>query len=167
MAAITGSVMPRPPALPVLSVAVSDLDGLSPRLSPNNNASEPSNFNILTPVMMSNPMLSHHLFSPPIPLPPSLMMSPPLSQQSPVTTSTTPISPSQLSFFSPQAIQNLMHGENNVGFGLGSQDSPARAFLAYLAASSSSFTSPSGFPNFMVPQPPPLAQHSNPSASHN
>ncbi|KAM7533420.1 hypothetical protein Aperf_G00000119341 [Anoplocephala perfoliata] len=167
MAAITGTVMPRPPALPVLSVAVSDLDGLSPRLSPNNNASETSNFNILPPVMTSNPMLSQHIFSPPLPIPPSLMMSPPLPQQSPVTTSTTPLSPSQLSFFSPQAMQNLMHAENNIGLGLGSQQSSARAFLAYLAASSSLFTPPSGFPNLMVPQPPPLAQQLNPSANHN
>ncbi|VDO07009.1 unnamed protein product [Rodentolepis nana] len=158
MAAITGSVMPRPPALPVLSATVSEMDRVSPHLSPNNtnnNISDQSTFPILPPVMPSNSMLAQNLFNSPLPLPSSLMMPPPLNQHSPVTSSSTPLSPSSLPFFSPQAVQSLMNGENNVGFGgMGSQESSVRTFLNHLAASTSLFSPPSCFPNLMVPPPP-------------
>ncbi|VDL59407.1 unnamed protein product [Hymenolepis diminuta] len=171
MAVITGSVMPRPPALPVLSATVSDMDRSSPRLSPNNtnnHISEQSNFPLMLPVMPPNSMLSQNLFSSPLSLPSSLMMPPPLNQHSPVTTSSTPMSPSNLPFFNPQAMQSLMSGENNMGFGgMGTQESSVRTFLNHLAASTPLFSPPSGFPNLMVPPPPQLVQSLNPSASHN
>nr|CDS26088.2 homeotic protein spalt major [Hymenolepis microstoma] len=158
MAAITGSVMPRPPALPVLSATVSEMERMSPHLSPNNannHISEQSTFSILPPVMPSNSMLTQNIFNSPLPLPSSLMIPPPLNQHSPVTSSTTSLSPSGLPFFNPQAVQSLMNGENNVEFGgIGSQESSVRTFLNHLAASTSLFSPPSCFPNLMVPPPP-------------
>nr|CUU98420.1 hypothetical transcript [Hymenolepis microstoma] len=83
------------------------------------------------------------------------MIPPPLNQHSPVTSSTTSLSPSGLPFFNPQAVQSLMNGENNVEFGgIGSQESSVRTFLNHLAASTSLFSPPSCFPNLMVPPPP-------------
>lgn len=179
MAAITGSVMPRPPALPVLSSTVSDLEGISPRLSPNNTTNinnssgnnhnaEQSSFPLLPSSMPCNSMLPQNLFNSPLPLPPSLMMPPPPTSMSQSSASSNQMSPSQLPFFNPQAMQSLMHGEGsgiNLG-SMGSQESSVRNFLNHLAASSSLFSPPSGFPNLMVPPPPQLVQGLNPSASH-
>ncbi|KAM7534742.1 hypothetical protein Aperf_G00000115276 [Anoplocephala perfoliata] len=120
------------PASFTCPVAVSDLDGLSPRLSTNYTAS----------LVMTSDVTTTHFQTSSSDVSDIEAVSP-LPQRPLITTSTAPTSQSQLFFFGPQAGQNLIHGENNTGFGLESHESSARAFLAHLPASSS----------FRVPKP--------------
>ncbi|KAL5104383.1 Sal-like protein 3 [Taenia crassiceps] len=159
-AVLTGSVMPRPPALPALSAVVSEMDAPSPRVSPNRSIPESTSFALQPPG------------PPPPPPPPSTAaLQPLLHPQMPVpsslllpSASSTPISPSHLALFNSQSLQNLIGAPNSSGLDA-SNDYSFRAFLQQLTATTPIFNSAPTFPGLIIP-PPPLLSHP-PSKSSN
>ncbi|KAH9277670.1 Sal-like protein 3 [Echinococcus granulosus] len=146
-AALTGSVMPRPPALPALSTVVSEMDAPSPRISPNRNMPDTTSYAVQPPGPPP-PSPSTTVSHSQLPVPPSLLLP---------QTSASPINPSQLALFNTPSMQNFIGGANSPCLDAPS-DCPFRAFLQQLNATTPIFNSSSTFPGLIIP-PPPLLPH--------
>ncbi|VDK40079.1 unnamed protein product [Taenia asiatica] len=153
-AALTGSVMPRPPALPALSAVVSEIDAHSPRVSPNRSIPDSASFALQPsgppppPPPPPSTAASQTLLHPQLPVPSSLLLPP---------ASSTPISPSHLALFNSQSMQNFIGAANSSGLDAAS-DYSFRAFLQQLTATTPIFNSSPTFPGLIIP-PPPLLPH--------
>ncbi|KAL5963006.1 Sal-like protein 3 [Taenia solium] len=154
-AALTGSVMPRPPALPALSAVVSEIEAPSPRVSPNRSIPDSTSFALQPsgpppppPPPPPSTAASQTLPHPQLPVPSSLLLPP---------ASSTPISPSHLALFNSQSMQNFIGAANSSGLDAASEYS-FRAFLQQLTATTPIFNSSPTFPGLIIP-PPPLLPH--------